>query len=83
MITTLLAAINGEELIRQLLFMLVIGICVLLIWAAGRYVIKNVSVAEGPSPSLLKGWNILFVLIGLIVAINVLLNLIGKPLIKL
>lgn len=78
----ILAAVSGEGLVRQLMHMLVIGVCVLLIWAAGRYIIKKFAGPDGPSPHVLSGWNVIFVLLGLFVVINVLLSLIGYPLIK-
>lgn len=77
-LTNFLAAVNGEDLVRQLLFLLVIGICVLLIWWVGKYFIGKL----GAPAHALTVWNAIFILLGLFVAINFLLGLLGKPLVK-
>lgn len=73
-----LAAVSGEGLVRQLLAMLVIVICVLLIWWVGKYFIGKM----GAPPHAMTFWNAIFILLGLFVAINFLLGLLGKPLVK-
>lgn len=71
----LLAAIDGSTLVWQLVFVLVIGICCLLIWWVGKWFIGTL----GAPPLAMTIWNGLFLLLGLIVAINFLLSLVGKP----
>lgn len=77
-ISPVLAAVNGEDLVRQLLFLLVLGICVLLIWWVGKYFIGKM----GAPAHAMTVWNAIFILLGLFVAINFLLGLLGKPLVK-
>ncbi len=74
----MLATVDGSGLVRNLLIILVIGICCLIIWGVGRYFIK----AFGAPPMAMLAWNGLFVLVGLFFIINFLLGLIGYPLIK-
>lgn len=74
----ILAAVSGEGIVRQLGFMLVIGICAALIWLTGKYFITKL----GLPPIAMTVWNAIFILVGLFVAINFLLGLIGKPLVK-
>lgn len=57
----------------QLLQILLVLIAVALIWAVGAWVGKKFAV---PTPAL-TGWDILFVLIGLILAVNLLMTLAG------
>lgn len=74
----LIAAVGGEGIVRSLMIVLVIGICVLAIWAVGKYFIK---VLEAP-PKANNIWNAIFVILGLFVLVNFLLGLIGFPLLK-
>lgn len=77
---TFLAAIEigGTGMINQLLTFLLLGICVGLVYAAGWWFIKNPPVP----PIVLKIWQGLFIIVGLIVIINFLLGLTGNPIIK-
>lgn len=77
-ILPMLGVVSGEGMVSQLGVMLVIGICVALIWLAGKYFITKL----GLPPLALTVWNAIFILLGLFVAINFLLSLIGKPLVK-
>lgn len=70
--------IGGEGFINQLLTALIIGICVALVYGAGRWFLK---IFNAP-PIGLNIWNGFFVLVGLVVIINFLLGLTGNPLIK-
>lgn len=74
----ILAAVDGSDMVRQLLIMLVIGICVLAIWFVGKWFIGKF----GGPPLAMTFWNGLFVLLGLFVAVNFLLSLIGYPLVS-
>lgn len=74
----MLMAIGGEGIVRSLIIVLVVGVCCLAIWAAGKYFIKVL----GAPPHATTIWNAVFVLIGLLVLVNFLLGLIGYPLIK-
>lgn len=74
----LIAAVGGEGIVRSLMIVLVIGICVLAIWAAGKWFMKVL----GAPPHAATIWNGIFVLIGLLVLVNFLLGLIGYPLLK-
>lgn len=78
LVSNVLAAVSGEGLVHNLMFLLVIGICVLLIWWAGKYFITKL----GAPPNAMMVWNAIFILLGLFVAVNFLLSLIGKPLVK-
>lgn len=74
----MIAATNGENIVRQMLILFVIVVCALILWAAGKWTIKAF---EG-GPKILKAWDGLFILVGVFVAINFLLSLIGYPIIK-
>lgn len=74
----MLAAVDGEGMVRQLLVMLVVGICVLVVWLMGRFFLTKF----GAPPIAMTIWNGLFVLLGGIVIINFLLSLIGHPMVK-
>lgn len=75
----MLAATSGEGLVRQLLVFLIVMVCALLIWAAGRWAIG----ALKAPPHALTVWNGLFIFLGLLVVINFLLSLVGYPIIRL
>jgi len=74
----MLAALSGEGMVNQLMFVLVVGICVLLIWWVGRWFITKL----GAPPITMTIWNGLFILLELIVIVNFLLGLVGHPFIK-
>jgi hypothetical protein len=66
-------------LIHQLLFVLLVGICVLLIWWVGTWFISKLA-----APAIVKTiWDGLFILIGLFVVINFLMSLSGHPLVQM
>ena len=64
---------SGSGLIHQLFVVLVIGICALALWAAGRWIIVKLA-APG---IVMTVWTGFFLLLGLIVVLNLLLSLIG------
>lgn len=74
----MLMAIGGEGIVRSLMVVLVVGICCLAIWAAGKYFLKVL----GAPPHAATIWNAVFVFLGLAILINFLLGLIGSPLIR-
>lgn len=64
---------GGGGLIHSLFMILIVGICVLIVWAVGRWVITKFA-----APAIaMTIWNGLFILIGAIVIINFLLSLGG------
>lgn len=71
--------VNGDGLVHQLFLVLIIGICVALIWGVGRWFIQKL----GAPPVAMTIWNGIFILIGLIVAVNFLLSLAGHPFIQM
>lgn len=71
-----LAYISGDDLVRNLLTLLVIVICCALIYGAGRWCLMKLA-----KPLALTVWDGFFLLVGLIVALNFLLGLVGHPLI--
>ena len=64
---------GGSGLIHQLFVVLIIGICALALWAAGRWIITKLA-APG---IVMTVWTGFFLLLGLIVVLNFLLSLIG------
>lgn len=69
---------GGDGLVHQLFLVLIIGICVALIWAVGRWFIQKLA-----APALVMTiWNGFFLLVGLIVVINFLLGLAGHSFIR-
>ena len=76
-LSAILVAGDNGGLIHSLLFVLLVGICVLLIWWTGTWFIGKLG-----APAIVRTvWDGLFILIGLIVVINFLLSLAGHPLI--
>jgi hypothetical protein len=64
---------SGSGLIHQLFVVLIIGICALLLWAAGRWVIAKIA-----APAIVMTiWTGFFLLLGLIVVLNFLLGTVG------
>jgi len=63
-------------LVHGLLLFLLVAICVLAIWYVGTWFISKL----GAPPMALTIWNGIFLLVGLIVFINFLLGLAGRPL---
>lgn len=65
-------------LINGLLLVLVVGICVLLIWWVGTWVITKLG-----APAIVRTiWDGLFILVGLVVVINFLMGLVGHPFVQ-
>jgi hypothetical protein len=64
---------GGSGLVHNLLMLLLIGVCVLIVWALGKWLIG----ATGAPPVALTVWTGLFLIIGAIVIINFLLGLAG------
>lgn len=64
---------SSGGLIHGLLFVLLVGICVLLIWWAGTWFIGKLG-----APAIVRTiWDGLFVLVGLVVIINFIMGLGG------
>jgi hypothetical protein len=64
---------SGAGLIHNLFVVLIIGICALLLWAAGRWAMIKFTAP----PIVLTVWTGFFLLLGLIVVLNFLLSLVG------
>ena len=61
---------SSGGLIHTLLFVLIVGICVVLIWWVGTWFISKLG-----APAIVRTiWDGLFILVGLIVVINALLG---------
>jgi hypothetical protein len=71
-------AMSGQEMIKGLGLLLVIGICLLIIWLMGRYFFPMLSAP----PVVMKIWDGLFVLIGGFALINFILSIAGYPIVK-
>jgi lipopolysaccharide export LptBFGC system permease protein LptF len=69
---------DSSGLVHQLFLFLIVGICVALIFWVGRWFITKLAAP----PAALTIWTGLFVLVGLIVALNFLLGLAGHPFVK-
>lgn len=74
----MLAAISGEGLIHTLIYVLVIGACLCLIYWLGNFLISKFSAP----PMVATGWMVIFVVLAVLFIINFLLMLIDKPLIR-
>ena len=69
---------GGGGLVHGLFMVLIVGICVGIVYALGRYFIQKFA-----APSLaMTIWNGFFLLVIAIVVINFLLGLAGKPFLK-
>ena len=68
---------SSGGLVHGLLYVLLVGICVLLIWWVGTWFIAKL----GAPPIVRTVWDGLFILVGLFVVINFLLGLSGHPLV--
>jgi hypothetical protein len=64
---------SGNGFINSFLTLLIVGVCLLLIWLAGRWVCGKTAAP----PIVLTCWTGLFGLVGLIVVINFLMSLVG------
>jgi hypothetical protein len=64
---------RGSGVVQQLFMFLIVGLCVAAIWWVGRYIAIKMKLPQG----VLDGWNIIFILVGLVVLINFLLGLGG------
>jgi hypothetical protein len=64
---------NSGGLIHSLFAVLIIGICVAIIWAVGRYFITKIT----QNALAMTVWNGFFVLVGAIIVINFLMSLDG------
>lgn len=74
----MLAAADGEGLLNKLMMILLIGICVAIVWAFGRWVIGKFGAPE----IVMTCWHGLFLLLGVIFVINFLMDLAGHPFLK-
>lgn len=73
------AAVSGEGMVKQLVFVLVVGICLAVVYFLGRYFITSVFALP---PTAMKVWNGLFALLGGLCIINFLLGLVDLAFIK-
>ena len=69
---------GDSGLVQSLIYVLLIGICVALVWWVGKWFIGQL----GAPAIAMTIWNGLFILIGLIVIVNFLLGLTGHPLVR-
>lgn len=76
--TPIIAALSGDGMVNLLVFVLIIGICLLIVWWLGRYFLTKF----GAPGIFLTCWNGLFVLLGGLCLINFLLGLVGKPFVR-
>lgn len=72
------ATISGSGLVESLLYVLIIGVCLGIVWFLGKYFMGRF----GAPPMALTVWNALFVLLIALAFINFLLGLIGHPFIR-
>ncbi len=75
----ILAQVNGEGLIHTLWVALLVGICIGIVYAVGRWFITKLFPGF---PMALMIWNGLFILIGAALAINFVMSLAGHPLVR-
>lgn len=72
----LISASSSGGLIHSLMFVLMVGIAALLIWAVGVWCI-----GKAGAPGIVRTlWDGLFMLVGLVVVVNFLMTLAGHPL---
>jgi hypothetical protein len=64
---------GGGGVAKTLILLLIMGVVFLLIWWVGNWIFGQL----GAPPIVSKAWMILFVLLGLIWAVNLLLSLVG------
>jgi hypothetical protein len=76
--TPMLAELSGEGMVQNLKYFLIIGVCLLLLWWLGKWLC---GVFEAPAIAL-KGWTVVFVVMGVFVLINFLLGFVGYPFIR-
>ncbi len=69
--------IDSNHVIHSLMVVLIVGLCALFIWWVGNYFIKKFNAPPVASTM----WEGLFIILGLFVAINFLLGLIGHQLV--
>lgn len=77
-LTPMLAAVSGESLIHTLVYVLVIGACLCLIYWLGNFLIGKF----GAPPMVATAWTVIFVVIAVLFLINFLLMLIDRPWIR-
>ena len=71
-------SVSGSGMVQALLYVLLIGICLGIIWFLGKYFAGKF----GAPPLFMTVWNALFILLIALAFINFLLGLIGHPFIK-
>ena len=64
---------GGGGVAHTLILLLIMGVVFLLIWWVGNWIFSQL----GAPPIVSKAWMILFVLLGLIWAVNLLMSLVG------
>lgn len=75
--------VGGEGLVNQLFTFMIIGACVALIYFFGRWLITIIAGKSKSSPdTAITIWNVVFALVGLVVALNFLMGLAGKQFIE-
>jgi hypothetical protein len=72
------SSVSGQGLVQALLYILLIGVCLCIVWFMGRYFATQF----GAPPMFMKVWNALFLLLICIAFINFILGLIGHPFIR-
>jgi hypothetical protein len=75
------AAVNvsGDGMVQSLLYVLIIGICLGVIWFLGRYFMQKFG---APPPLAFTVWTAIFVLLVAVAFINFLLGMTGHPLVN-
>jgi hypothetical protein len=74
----ILAAVSGEAMVKQLLWIFALIVIALIVWLLGRYFFPKLKAPE----MLLTIWDGLFVLLGALILINFILSLFGHPLLN-
>jgi len=69
---------SGSGLIHSLLAVLIVGICIGIVYAVGRWFILKLT----QSALVMTVWNGFFILVGAIIVINFLMSLTGHPFIQ-
>jgi hypothetical protein len=68
-------SMSGSGAVYSMLYLLLIGVCLGIVWWLGRYIATKL----GGPPAFFTFWNIAFVIVVCLLAINFLLGLVGHP----
>jgi apolipoprotein N-acyltransferase len=74
----ILAVVSGEALIHTLIYVMIIGACLCLVYWLGNFLIGKF----GAPPMVATAWMVLFVVLAVLFLINFLLMLIDRPLVR-